>query len=137
MLRTSHSDWNLERILRAYWRLTEIEATFRSLKSELGLRPIWHSKDSRISSHLFITVLACHGVHLIRTRLKAQGINLSWQSIRTRMRSWVRITTTVRQVNGALLVNRQDVRPLAKVTMISRAAGVEPRIHRRKSRVAK
>ena len=137
VLRTSHSDWNLERILRAYWRLTEIEATFRSLKSELGLRPIWHSKDSRISSHLFITVLAYHGVHLIRTRLKAQGINLSWQSIRTRMRSWVRITTTVRQVNGALLVNRQDVRPLAKVTMISRAAGVEPRIHRRKSRVAK
>ena len=48
-------------------------------------------------------------------RLKAQGINLSWQSIRTRMRSWVRITTTVRQVNGALLVNRQDVRPLAKL----------------------
>ena len=137
VLRTSHSDWNLERILRAYWRLTEIEATFRSLKSEWGLRPIWHSKDSRISSHLFITVLAYHGVHLIRTRLKAQGINLSWQSIRTRMRSWVRITTTVRQVNGALLVNRQDVRPLAKVTMISRAAGVEPRIHRRRSRVAK
>ncbi len=137
VLRTSHSDWNLERILRAYWRLTEIEATFRSLKSELGLRPIWHSKDSRISSHLFITVLAYHGVHLIRTRLKAQGINLSWQSIRTRMRSWVRITTTVRQVNGALLVNRQDVRPLAKVTMISRAAGVEPRIQRRRSRVAK
>ncbi len=53
------------------------------------------------------------------------------------MRSWVRITTTVRQVNGALLVNRQDVRPLAKVTMISWAAGVEPRIHRHRSRVAK
>ena len=37
VLRTSHSDWNLERILRAYWRLTEIEATFRSLWHSLAL----------------------------------------------------------------------------------------------------
>ena len=74
VLRTSHRDWDVEKLLRTYWRLTEIEATFRSLKTELRLRPIWHSKDSRISAHLFIGVLAYHGVHLIRTRLRARGI---------------------------------------------------------------
>ena len=73
VLRTSHTDWDLDRVLRTYWRLTEIEATFRSLKSELGLRPIWHHKDERVSTHLFIAVLAYHGVHLIRTRLQARG----------------------------------------------------------------
>ena len=135
MLRTSHTDWDLDRVLRTYWRLTEIEAPFRSLKSELGLRPIWHHKDERVSTHLFIAVLAYHGVHLIRTRLQARGIRLSWQSIRERLSTWVRITTTVRQVNGALIVNRQDVRPSAEVAEISRAAGVEPRIHRVRSRV--
>ena len=135
VLRTSHTDWDLDRVLRTYWRLTEIEAPFRSLKSELGLRPIWHHKDERVSTHLFIAVLAYHGVHLIRTRLQARGIRLSWQSIRERLSTWVRITTTVRQVNGALIVNRQDVRPSAEVAEISRAAGVEPRIHRVRSRV--
>ena len=36
VLRTSHTDWDLERVARTYWQLTEIEATFRSLKSEIG-----------------------------------------------------------------------------------------------------
>ena len=47
VLRTSHVDWDIETILRTYWRITDIEATFRSLKSELGLRPIWHQLDPR------------------------------------------------------------------------------------------
>lgn len=39
VLRTSHTEWHAERIPGAYWDLTEGEATFRALKSELGLRP--------------------------------------------------------------------------------------------------
>ncbi len=60
VLRTSDRD--IETVLGAYWRITDIEATFRSLKSELGLRPI--QLDQRITSHLLIAVL--HAVHLIR-----------------------------------------------------------------------
>ena len=60
LLRSSRTDWGTEQIVRTYWRLTEIEATFRSLKTELGLRPIWHVKRSRIAAHLFLAVLAYH-----------------------------------------------------------------------------
>ena len=67
VLRTSHVDWDIETVLRTYWRITDIEATFKSLKSELGLRPIWHQLDRRIAAHLLIAVLAYHAVHLIRT----------------------------------------------------------------------
>ncbi len=111
-----------------------IEATFRALKTELGLRPIWNVKHSRIAAHLFLAVLAYHAVHLIRTRLKARGIPLSWDSIRTRLRPRVRVTTTIRETNGRLIVNRQDVRPPAMVAQIARAAGVEPHHHRRRTR---
>ena len=48
VLRTSHTEWSAEDTVRTYWRLTELEATFRSLKSELGLRPIWHQLSKRI-----------------------------------------------------------------------------------------
>ncbi len=58
VLRTSHTDWTLERVVRTYWQQTEIEATFRSPKSEVGLRPIWHEKPDRIRAQLFIAVLA-------------------------------------------------------------------------------
>ena len=134
LLRSSRTDWDTEQIVRTYWRLTEIEATFRSLKTELGLRPIWHVKRSRIAAHLFLAVLAYHGVHLIRTRLKARDISLSWEAIRTRLRPWVRLTTTIRETNGSLIVNRQDVRPPAGLVQIARAVGVEPYHHRRRTR---
>jgi transposase len=50
--------------------LTDLEAVFRSLKSEFGLRPIFHHKTDRVCGHLFISVLAYHVVHVIRSRLK-------------------------------------------------------------------
>lgn len=50
--------------------LTDLEAVFRSLKSELGMRPVFHQIAERVSGHLFISVLAYHLVHSIRYRLK-------------------------------------------------------------------
>ncbi len=116
-------------------RFTDIEATFKSLKSEFSLRPIWHQRDRRIAAHLLIAVLAYHAVHLIRTRLAARGIHKCWASIRESMRTWVRITTRLRQTDGTLIVNRQDTRPAAEGAQVSSAAGVEPAIHRTKTRL--
>lgn len=137
VLRTSHADWAAERVLRAYWELTEVEATFRSLKSELGLRPVFHRLDRRVSAHLFVAVLAYHGVHLIRTRLRAHGLQLSWNSIRDRLQNWVRLTTTLQEQGGKLIAIRQDVRPEPEAWEIARAAGLTPRIHRRQMPYAK
>jgi hypothetical protein len=33
--------------------LTDLEAVFRGLKSELGLRPVFHHKEERTEGHLF------------------------------------------------------------------------------------
>ena len=41
------------------------------------------------------------------------------------MRTWVRITTRLRQADGALIVNRQDTRPAAELAAISSAAGLD------------
>ena len=102
VLRTSHTDWDLERVARTYWQLTEIEATFRSLKSEIGLRPIWHAKQDRIRAHLFIAVLAYHAVHLLRRRLGAHGCHDSWETIRCKLANWMRLTTTLVTADGEL-----------------------------------
>ena len=52
-LRTNIPDWSEEQLWTTYIMLTEIEATFRSLKSELGLRPVYHQKEERVTGHLF------------------------------------------------------------------------------------
>jgi hypothetical protein len=57
-LRTNVLEWDEETLWRTYTTLTDLEAVFRSLKSELELRPIPHSREDRTDGHLFITVLA-------------------------------------------------------------------------------
>jgi transposase len=53
-------------------QLTDLEAVFRNLKSELGLRPVYLYKEDRGNSHLFITVLAYQAVQVLRRKLKLQ-----------------------------------------------------------------
>ena len=70
-LRSSETDWDEATLWRTYFTLTDLEAVFRSLKSELGLRPIYHHKPIRADGHLFITVIAYQLVQVIRTRLRS------------------------------------------------------------------
>ena len=134
VLRTSHTDWDPTRLAETYWRLNDVEATFRSLKGEIGLRPIWHAKQDRIRAHLFLAVLAYHGVHLLRTLLQRKGIHTSWAGIRNQLSGWVRVTTTMKTKAGELITIRQDTRADAEEATIARAVGVEPRLHRRQRR---
>ena len=105
----------------SYWRLSEVEATFRSLKGEIGLRPIWHVKQDRIRAHLFLAVLAYHGVHLLRTLLQRQGIHTSWAGIRNRLAGWMRVTTTMQTNAGELVSIRQDTLADAGEAALARA----------------
>ena len=131
LLRTSRTDWDDERIVREYCRLADIEATFRSFKEELGLRPLHHSLGQRVAGHLFITVLAYHLVHALRYRLRAAGVTYSWHSIRARMRTWVRLTTTMRTAEGQTWSQRQDVDPNNEQARLAAAAGLAFQRHRR------
>ena len=88
---------------RTYFTLTDLEAVFRSLKSELGLRPIYHHKPIRADGHLFITVIAYQLVQAIRTRLRQGGDNASWTTLRRIVEGQQRITATFRRADGATL----------------------------------
>ena len=46
------TNWDEATLWRTYFTLTDLEAVFRSLKSELGLRPIYHHKPIRADGHL-------------------------------------------------------------------------------------
>ena len=45
-------------IWRQYIGLTEVEESFRNLKGDLGIRPIYHQKEERIEAHIFISFLS-------------------------------------------------------------------------------
>ena len=102
-LRSNQTDWDEETLWRTYITLTDLEAVFRSLKSELGLRPIYHHKTLRTEGHLFITVLAYQLVQVIRRRLRQHGQSESWSLLRRILNGQQRITATFRRDDDCTL----------------------------------
>jgi hypothetical protein len=126
-LATNETGWDEQTLWRTYTTLTDLEAVFRSLKSELGLRPIYHHKESRTDGHLFISVLAYQCVQLIRRRLKEQDIHDSWTRLRRILSVQVRLTATFRQIDGHTLNIRKPSRAEPELLAIYRALDLDPR----------
>ncbi len=126
-LRTNQDQWDEATLWRTYTMLTDLEAVFRSLKAELGLRPVFHHKTNRVSAHLFISVLAYHLVHTIRFQLKACGIHLSWEGLRRELAGQDRITVVLKRADGKTLHIRKTTRAEPRQQTIYDALGLSER----------
>ncbi len=74
-LRSNETDFSEERLWRTFTLLTDVEAVFRSLKSELGLRPIHHRKPRRAEGHLFISVIDHENARTFRIACRLDARN--------------------------------------------------------------
>lgn len=123
-LRTNIDDWDEASLWNTYTMLTDLESVFRSLKTELGLRPNYHRKEDRIDGHIFISLLAYHLVHVIRTQLKEKGIHDSWQTIRHKLENQQRITASFQRENGKAIHIRKATRAEPQQKAIYDALGI-------------
>jgi len=57
MLRTNLQADSAEQMWSMYMQLTEAETSFRALKSELSIRPLFHQKESRVKAHVLVAFL--------------------------------------------------------------------------------
>ena len=124
-LRTNQTDWDESTLWRTYFTLTDIEAVFRSLKSELGLRPIYHHKPIRAEGHLFISVIAYQLVQVIRRRLRQTGQCARWTTLRRILEGQQRITATFRRADGRTLHVRKATRAEPSQQAIYEALGID------------
>ncbi len=125
-LRSSETDWDEDALWRTYTTLTDVEAVFRALKSELGLRPIYHHKPQRADGHLFITVIAYQLVQVIRTRLRAHGEHASWTTLRRILEGQQRVTATFRRPDRRTLHVRTATQAEPEQRAIYDALGIDP-----------
>lgn len=123
-IRTDRTDISGEELWRLYTMLTHVEDAFRCLKSELGLRPNYHQKDRRMEGHIFISVLSYHLLALLQRELKEKGIRHRWPTIRERMSTQTRITTSITNKEGKRLHIRQTLTPEPQQMEIYRALGI-------------
>ncbi len=135
-LRTNNTTMDNKTLWKTYTTLTDLESVFRTLKTELGLRPIFHKTSTRVDAHLFITLLAYTIIHTIRYKLKAKGINYSWSTIRDITQNQVRVTTRAKCKDGQILYLRKSSIPNEKQKEILNAlnlnhkAGVTTKVYK-------
>lgn len=110
-IRSSRTDLDEKELWSLYMMLGQIEESFRCLKSELGLRPVFHRKDSRQEGHLFVSVLAYHLMATVQRDLRSKGLSHRWSTLRTRLSTHMRATASVTNENEERIHLRQTGDP--------------------------
>jgi len=126
-LRTSRLDLTDRQIWQLYISLTDVEDGFRSLKSELGLRPNFHQKDKRIEGHIFISVLAFHVLISLQKQLHDAGVYHRWTTIRELLSVQQRVSVEIKTQKGNLLVIRDTTEPETIHYLMAQALKIKPR----------
>jgi transposase len=82
LLRTDRANLTGPEAWLLYMTLTRAESAFRSMKSPLAERPIFHHLEQRVETHIFLCLLAYHLLVAIETTLLGQGLHTSWATVR-------------------------------------------------------
>ena len=110
LLKTDREDLTADEAWRTYTLLTQAEAAFRTLKSPLRERPIFHHKERRVEAHVFVCVLAYHLLLSIEKTLLNGGVHTSWATVREALRTH-QVNTVVLPTDAGELRIRQGSTP--------------------------
>ncbi len=117
-LRTSVKEIDEVAFWNIYNTIRDIESSFRALKSDLEIRPVFHKSDMNTMAHLFLAVLAYQMVSTIRYQLKAKGIHHDWSNIVRIMNTQKAATVTMQDKDDKKIYIRKCSKPEAKACEI-------------------
>jgi len=80
LLKTSDDTISAEDVALGYKQLMDVERAFRTLKSQLDLRPVHHRLEDRIRAHVILCWLA-----LLLVRIIENAVGDTWEAIREEM----------------------------------------------------
>ena len=90
-----------------YIQLTQIEAAFKAMKSDLGLRPIYHQLGRRVDAHILVTFLAYALLVTLKNRLQALAPGLTPRAVLETLASIQMLDVIFPTTDGRLLVMRR------------------------------
>ena len=102
-------------VWKSYNTIRQIEATFRVLKTDLDLRPVYHKKDENTMAHLYLGLLAYWVVNTVRHQLKKEGINSGWREIVRIMNTQKAVTTLAQNDKDEVISIRRCSEPNLQV----------------------
>ena len=118
LLRTNLSSDDPNEIWRCYMQLVFVEEAFRTLKSDLGLRPIFHHKPERIEAHLFVAFLAyCLSITL-RQQLRGHAPGLMPRVVLEKLATVQMLDVCIPSIDGRELLLRRHTEPDIDVVLL-------------------
>jgi transposase len=94
-----------------YVQLTQIESVFRSLKSELGIRPIYHQLEHRADAHVLIAFLAYCLQVTLKNRLLIHASGLTPSAVLEKLATIQMVEVWIPMVDGRWLVLPRHTQP--------------------------
>ena len=114
-----------ETIWTIYNILKNVESSFRCLKTDLDMRPVYHKSDTGCLAHLHLAVLAYWVVVSIRHMLASKGIHQEWRFIVETMDSQQSVHSTMENLDGETVVTELCSEPEEKVAEIYQCTKID------------
>ena len=113
----TNTDLTEEGIVSAYKEQWQIERSFRTIKSFIEIRPVYHRKGERIKAHVFVCVLSLLLSRIIEKRLTASSLTVEraaeilWGIKAIPVKSPMRIVYGSESDEAARILNEMGIKP--------------------------
>jgi hypothetical protein len=101
-----------------YVQLVQIEAAFRTMKSELGIRPIYHQLEHRVEAHILVAFLAYCLIVTLKNRLQALAPGLTPRAVLEKLAAIQMLDVWLPTTDGRWLVMPRYTQPEAEQAIL-------------------
>jgi len=111
LLRTNLTETNPDVIWQRYVLLTQVEAAFKSLKSDLAVRPVYHQLEHRVEAHIFVAFLSYCLMITLRQKLRYHASGLTARDVLDKLSTIIMIDVRIPTTDGRMLEMRRHSQP--------------------------
>ena len=124
LLRTNLGAGDPERLWTFYVQLTEVEQAFKELKHDLAVRPIYHSRESRVEAHIFVAFLAYCLQVTLKGHLRRLGRGVTPAEVLAKFKTMQMVDVHVPTTDGRELVLSRYTQPEADLRVLLTLLGL-------------
>jgi len=107
-----------------YVQLTQIEAAFKCLKSDLGIRPIHHQLEHRVEAHILVAFLAYCLTVTLRHRLRLHAPGLTPRAVLEKLAGIQMLDVSFPTTDGRRLVMPRYTEPDSEQALLLHQLGL-------------
>ena len=111
ILRTNLTGEAPEDLWKKYMQLTEVEAAFKCLKSDLAVRPVYHQLERRVEAHIFVAFLGYCLMATLRKRLEIHAPGLTPRAALEKLATIQMLDVCLPTTDGRWLIMPRHTQP--------------------------